>query len=562
MRGARLIAAGASMIATLGLASGAQAAERQVFAAGYQFAPPAVAASTGDSLRFVNTDIASHNLVGPGFSTSGNVAPGASGQVNGVSSLKPGDYQFVCTLHPGMKGVLHVGSAGVPGLPGAPQFSPSSPPNPADLLPKVAPAPLTGGSWPFYGKDLRNSRDGGPDGPSWNELPTMGAVWSFHSTVGDFTGTPVVSRGTLVAGAFGGTVFALDASTGRLRWKRSLGQPINGTVAISAGRVFVPLATPSAPKIAALRLRNGKLLWRKRIDSQKDSDVYGSPVVWRGRVYIGISGEYGETSDPNVHVRGAVVALKARNGRRLWRTYMVRKGRDGGAVWSTPAIDTRLKRLYVGTGNAYHAPAAPNTDAIVALNARNGRILAHRQATKGDVWNETGNIAAGPDADFGAAPQLIRGPSGAFLVGAGQKSGVYWAFARRTLKPVWSARIGPGAFTGGIVGSTAFDGSGVYGPNTPAGEIWGLRTDGRLAWMSTDGGPLHFGPVSVANGVVYSSDMDGILTARDAGTGIAVAHIPLGAPSWGGVSIVGGYVFAVTGIEGSSGWIVGYRPRP
>jgi polyvinyl alcohol dehydrogenase (cytochrome) len=390
----------------------------------------------------------------------------------------------------------------------------------------------------------------------------MGPVWSFHSTVGDFTGTPVVSHGTLVAGAFGGTVFALNASNGRLRWKRALGAPINGTAAIAGGRVFVPLAKPGAPAIVALKLRNGRVLWRKRVDAQKDADVYGSPVVWRGRVFIGIDSLYGETSDANVNTRGAVVALNARTGKQAWKRYLVRKGRDGASVWSTPAIDTHLKRLYVGTGNAYHAPAAPTTDSIVELNTRNGRIVTHWQGTGNDVWNETKNVAAGPDYDFGSSPQLIRGPSGMFLVGAGQKSGKYWALRRRSLRPVWTSTIGPGAFTGGIVGSTGYDGQQIYGPNTPAGEIWSLGRSGKLAWMSSDGGPLQFGPVSVANGVVYSADMDGVLTARDSGSGTPIAHLPLGAPSWGGVSIVGDYVFAVTGIEGSSGWVVAYRPRP
>jgi hypothetical protein len=42
---------------------------------------------------------------------------------------------------------------------------------------------------------------------------------------------------------------------------------------------------------------------------------------------------------------------------------------------------------------------------------------------------------------------------------------------------------------------------------------------------------------------------------------VVIARLPIGGPSWGGVAIAGGYVFAVTGIEGSSGWVVAYRPR-
>jgi outer membrane protein assembly factor BamB len=65
----------------------------------------------------------------------------------------------------------------------------------------------------------------------------------------------------------------------------------------------------------------------------------------------------------------------------------------------------------------------------------------------------------------------------------------------------------------------------------------------------------------VANGVVYSTDMSGLLTARDASTGIPLAHLPLGGPSWGGVAVAGGYVFAVTGTQGGSGYVVAFRPR-
>jgi hypothetical protein len=59
--------------------------------------------------------------------------------------------------------------------------------------------------------------------------------------------------------------------------------------------------------------------------------------------------------------------------------------------------------------------------------------------------------------------------------------------------------------------------------------------------------------------VVYTADMSGVLTAREAATGADLIKLPLGAPSYGGVSIAGGYVFAVTGTQGDSGYVVGYR---
>ncbi|MEA2405780.1 MAG: hypothetical protein QOE08_2427 [Thermoleophilaceae bacterium] len=603
-------------------ASPARAAEQQSYAAGLTYATPAVAASQGDTLRFTNLDpAAQHDLNSdtPGLFSSALIPAGQSEPVAGVERLAPGQYSFHCSIHAWMKGVLNVsagaGAPGTPGAPGGPGGGGGDAPNPADLLPKVPPQPLDGSEWPFYGRDLSNSRNGGTSGPSYNEVPTLGPVWSFHSGDGDFTGTPVMADGTLVAGAGGGTVFALDAATGKKRWANDLGDPINGTAAIYGGRVYVPLAKPGAPSLAALDLHTGKTLWKVPVDTQKNADVFGSPVVWdpgpparrpltraqrraaarrkralakrrrarvcrrHGRrvrcpaprrrrppttatVYIGISAEFGEVNDPDVNVRGSVVALNAKTGKLRWKSYTVPPGHDGGSVWTTPAIDPASGRLFVGTGNAYHPPAASTTDSILALSARTGKLLDHHQATAGDVWNATEGKGEGPDYDFGASPNLTKAADGRTIVGAGQKSGVYWALDRGSLDPVWTATTGPPApVVGGIIGSTAFDGRRVYGPDTPAGELWALGMDGRLNWASSDGGPLHFGSVSVANGVVYSTDMSGHLTARDASTGAMLAKLPLGAPSWGGVAVAGGSVFAVTGSQNTSGWIVAYRPR-
>jgi len=424
------------------------------------------------------------------------------------------------------------------------------------------------GDWPMYGRDLANSRDAGSDGPPVTQAPTLAEAWRFTSEDGDFTGTPVVAGGTVVVGSYGGTVFALDAQTGALKWSRDLhpgenGErtpAINGTAAIADGRVYIPLADVDTPRVVALSLASGAVLWDRVIDTQRDSDVFGSPVVWNDRVYIGVSALFGELNDPDVRVRGAVVALDAATGARSWKNFVVPRGLDGGAVWTTPAIDTATGRLYVGTGNAYHAPAADTTDAMLALDARNGRLLDHFQATPNDVWNGTTNLLTGPDHDFGASPNLLSAPDGRTLLGEGQKSGTYWGVDRETMEPVWEAFTGPGTPVGGILGSTAYDGQRIYGPDTVGGEIWALDREGHVAWISSDGDPAHFGPVATANGVVYSTAMNGLLTAREASSGIVLSKLPLGAPSWGGVSIDHGTVFAVTGTQGDSGFVVAYRP--
>jgi hypothetical protein len=67
----------------------------------------------------------------------------------------------------------------------------------------------------------------------------------------------------------------------------------------------------------------------------------------------------------------------------------------------------RARLLYVGTGNAYDAPAASTTDAVLAMEASD----------------------------------------------------------RNSLALVWKANVGPGGDLGGILGSTAWDGGAVQGVN-------------------------------------------------------------------------------------------------
>ena len=401
-------------------------------------------------------------------------------------------------------------------------------------------------AWPIYGHDLANSRDAGVDGPAATQVGSMSRAWTFTSSTGDFTGTPVAANGVLVAGNNGGWVYALDAVTGNVLWSKNVGQPINGTAAIDAnaaggGAVYIPVAKVGGPRLLALSLNNGATRWDTVLTNQASSSVFGSPVYWNGSVYIGTSGPNNDDST----ARGSVVAVKATTGKIRWQTFTVPPGHDGAAVWSTPAIDTATGRLYVGTGNNYHQPTTDTEDSMMALDAASGQILGHYQATSGDAF--AANNPAGPDFDFGASANLFNGPNGEQLVGEGQKSGVYWALDRATMNPVWNTTVGPGGVLGGILGSTAYDGSRIYGADTLDGAVFALTRGGSTAWSSLDSGALHLSAATIAHDVLYTVDPAGFLTARDPATGAILAKLPLGAPSFGGVSAVGGAIYVAVG---------------
>jgi polyvinyl alcohol dehydrogenase (cytochrome) len=401
--------------------------------------------------------------------------------------------------------------------------------------------------WPIYGHDLSNTRNARADGPTREQLGSLQQAWTFKSGTGDFTGTPVVAGGVLVVGDHGGWVYALDAKTGKLVWSKDAGQPINGTAAIDldapgGAAVYVPVAEIGGPRLLAFSLSDGAKRWETVLTHQHGASVYGSPVYWKGTLYMGTSGP----NNDDATSRGSVVALDQASGRIRWQTFTVPQGQDGAAVWTTPAIDTATGRLYVGTGNNYHQPTSDTADSMLVLDAASGAILGHYQATANDSFAPD-NAFAGPDYDFGASPNLFDGPNGERLVGEGQKSGTYWALDRATMKPVWSANVGAGGYLGGIIGSTAYDGTRIYGADALDGHVFALGRDGSVAWASLDTGQTHFGPTTVANGVLYTVDPAGFVIARDPAGGGMLARLPLGAPAFGGVSAVGGALYASVG---------------
>ena len=432
----------------------------------------------------------------------------------------------------------------------------------------------------MYGADLANSRTA-TGGPGALRAPLVRQAWRFDATDGDFTGTPVVSGGVVYVGSNGsngtkstdGKVRALQASNGALLWTRTLDGPVNASLAVANGIVYVPVAKVGGPAVAALQASSGAPLWETTLDTQPDADTYGSPTVAGGMVIEGVSALFGELNDPKVAVRGSVVALDAMTGAQVWKTFTVPPAPyNGGEVWSTAAVDVAAGLVYVGTGNAYEAPAAPTTDSILQLQLSTGAIVNHFQATAKDVWNGTSH-AAGLDYDFGASPNLATLPNGTPVVGEGQKSGAYWMLKRADLTTVWHTTVGPGSFVGGILGSTAYDGTRVYGPITAPGYIWSLSANNGLpAWLTPGvADPIHWSAVAVSNGVVWSANSSGFLDGWLAKTGTPLAHAPLNAlvpkPSsgvtytlpFGGVSVADGMVFADTGTQGTKGSVVAFK---
>ena len=463
-------------------------------------------------------------------------------------------------------------------------------------------APSGAGEWPTYGHDLANSRDQ----PSEHAIGTSNVAglkpgWVFAtSSSGDpssFETTPVVGGGCVFIGSTGGTVYALDAATGQLVWKRQLDVPspalggaIVGAGALTGNAVIELANQTGGPYAIALDRSTGAVLWRSPpIVTAPGDYTNASPIVAGGLVAVGFSAPEGDSSG-----QGGFALLDAGTGQVVKVTPTIpptdqAKGYAGGGLWSTPAYDPDTHSLYWGSGNPFSKTQEhPNTDAILKINLNRsspsfGQVVA---AYQGNVDQYSGTLqtlshtpvcsasdspsvpdplddpACGQlDLDFGASPNLFRDAAGHELVGELQKSGVYHVAHADSMAPAWTQLVGASCQACNA-GSTAFSGDSILGVGAPGGEMFSLqRSTGSVNWASPVGDGVHYQGTSVADSVAYTVDGNGFLDANDAATGAVLLHrqtsVDVGTPTSdgaasNGVAIAEGAVFVAVSSASSS----------
>jgi plastocyanin len=92
-------------VAAIASASATHAAEQTVVIEGVKFEPAELTVERGATVVWVNKDPFPHTATARGAFDSKEIAPGKSWK---WIARKTGSYDYVCTLHPGMKGKLTV----------------------------------------------------------------------------------------------------------------------------------------------------------------------------------------------------------------------------------------------------------------------------------------------------------------------------------------------------------------------------------------------------------------------------------------------------------------------
>ncbi len=385
----------------------------------------------------------------------------------------------------------------------------------------------TGEEWLSYGLTPGETRYSPLKQIDATNASRLGLDWSYEIGPGggNQEGTLLMSNGTLYGITNWSIVYAVDARTGKEKWRwdpevnRTAVQPkiccgvVNRGIAMYEGNIISPVIDG---RLVALNMETGKPVWEARVAYPQDSyTVTMAPRIAKGKVIIGVSGaEY--------PVRGFFEAHDAKTGQFAWRFYTVpgdpskpfenedmrraaatwstegMKMGGGGTVWDGMAYDPEANLFYVGTGNAGPWPQDARQQgkdkvnlyaaSVLAVNPDTGKLVWYFQMVPGDEW------------DFDSVQQLlladvvIKGQPRKVIMQA-NKNGFYYVIDRVSGKFISGQPFAEVTWARGLNEET---GKPIINPES----YYGSRT---IPISPGPGGAHNWSPMSFnpATGLVY-----------------------------------------------------------
>jgi quinohemoprotein ethanol dehydrogenase len=283
----------------------------------------------------------------------------------------------------------------------------------------------TGEEWLTYGLTPGETRYSPLKQIDASNVSRLGLAWAFElgNGGGNQEATPLYWNGSIYAITNWSVVYAIDARTGKERWRwdpevnQIAVRPkiccgvVNRGIAIYQGKIIAPVIDG---RLIGLDAETGKPVWEARVAYPQDNyTVTMAPRIAKGKVIVGVSGaEY--------PVRGYFAAFDANTGQLAWRFYTIpgdpskpfespalKKAAEtwsgdwwklggGGTVWDGAAYDPDTNLVYVGTGNGGPWPEELRKSkgkdnlyvaSILAVNADTGDLKWYYQNTPGDSWD-------------------------------------------------------------------------------------------------------------------------------------------------------------------------------
>jgi outer membrane protein assembly factor BamB len=371
------------------------------------------------------------------------------------------------------------------------------------------------GSWPMAG------RDGGHSGAAEGPAPPYRRAWTARlEGQGPLKG-PAVSGGAVVLVGTG-SVVALEAASGQIRWKADREEGPAGPPAIAGDLVLYSSGQDDDAALIARRIDGGGEVWTLPIDGA----VPGGIAVEEDRAYAAIR-------------TGLVLAVDVRTGEVLWRF------RTAGNLGTTPAVAEGLVLVSAqgdGPGpSTFHAidsatgeeawrfalpgPAralgtSPSAgQGLAAAGLSDGQVHAFDLGTGVERWAER------PLPDVGTGPfDPAAIPAAPDAATVGDAAGLYFSGLARVVR--LDPRSGQARWTYQLSDLLLRSSPSLTGPYVLFGDASGLAAaidarSGRLVWKQ-DLGPGPIGPAAVTPGRLFWS------AGAGQGTVVALEHDPEG----------------------------------
>ena len=318
-----------------------------------------------------------------------------------------------------------------------------------DTEPKAPPEKANPRPWPTYGYDEQR-RHISP----YKHRPQFRRLWTIdaHDTL-EFP--PTLGYGRMYLAQQKGLFFALNAETGRVSWRKSLGRCAASSPTVGKGVVYqsymhhVVCAQDQAGAdgfVVAWDAQTGRERWR-----YKTAPVESSPLLHGKRLFFG-------AWDNAVH------AINAKTGRGIWRSPADNQVNTSAAYWRG--------RIFI----------ASDGGTLYSLSAKTGKLL----------WSAQSKSRFGSREFWYATPTVAYG-----RVYIGNTDGTMYVYGAKTGNLLWARPLGTY-----IYGAAAVYRRKVF-VGTYDGKFYALdAATGDARWQIDAKGAVHAAP-TVIDGLVY-----------------------------------------------------------